>query len=98
MRRFEQEARAASALNHPNILTIYEVGELHGERYLASEFVDGVTLRTELRRGGVTLGDALDIAIQVASALVASHHARYCSPRFEAHQHHDSPGWLREGD
>ncbi|MGA7415105.1 MAG: protein kinase [Bryobacteraceae bacterium] len=75
MRRFEQEARAASALNHPNILTIYEVGELNGERYLASEFVDGVTLRTELRRGGVTLGDALDIAIQVASALVASHHA-----------------------
>ncbi len=75
MRRFEQEARAASALNHPNILTIYEVGEFNGERYLASEFVDGVTLRTELRRGGVTLGDALDIAIQVASALVASHHA-----------------------
>jgi serine/threonine protein kinase len=75
MRRFEQEARAASALNHPNILTIYEVGEFNGERYLASEFVDGVTLRTELRRRGVTLGDALDIATQVASALVASHHA-----------------------
>jgi len=75
MWRFEQEARAASALNHPNILTIYEVGEFNGERYLASEFVDGVTLRTELRRSGVTLGDALDIAIQVASALVASHHA-----------------------
>ena len=75
MWRFEQEARAASALNHPNILTIYEVGELNGERYLASEFVDGVTLRTELRRSGVTMGDALDIATQVASALVASHHA-----------------------
>ncbi len=75
MRRFEQEARAASALNHPNILTIYEVGEFEGERYLASEFVDGVTLRTELRRSGITLGDALDIAAQVASALVASHHA-----------------------
>jgi eukaryotic-like serine/threonine-protein kinase len=73
--RFEQEARAASALNHPNILTIYEVGEISGERYLASEFVDGGTLRTELRRGAVTLGDSLDIAIQVTSALVASHHA-----------------------
>jgi eukaryotic-like serine/threonine-protein kinase len=75
MRRFEQEARAASALNHPNILTIYEVGEFNGERYIASEFVDGTTLRTELRRGAVTLGDAMDIAIQVTSALVASHRA-----------------------
>ncbi len=75
MRRFEQEARAASALNHPNILTIYEVGEFNGERYIASEFVDGATLRTELRRGAVTLGDAMDIAIQVTSALVASHRA-----------------------
>jgi eukaryotic-like serine/threonine-protein kinase len=75
MRRFLQEARTASALNHPNILTVYEVGETEGERYLATEYVDGATLRTHIREQGVTLGDALDIAIQVASALVASHRA-----------------------
>ncbi len=75
MKRFIQEARTASALNHPNILTVYEVGENDGDRYLATEYVDGGTLRTEMRKHGVTLGDALDIAIQVASALVASHRA-----------------------
>jgi Tol biopolymer transport system component len=75
MMRFEKEARTASALNHPNILTIYEVGQHAGERFIATEFIDGVTLRTELRRHAMALGDALDIAIQIASALVASHRA-----------------------
>jgi len=75
MSRFEKEARTASALNHPNILTIYEVGEHQGERFIATEFIDGITLRTELRRHAMALGDALDIAIQIASALVASHRA-----------------------
>ncbi len=72
LRRFEQEARAVSALNHPNILTIYEIGEVGGHRFIATEFIEGQTLRERLR-SGVDLDDALDVAIQVASALVAAH-------------------------
>jgi eukaryotic-like serine/threonine-protein kinase len=72
LRRFEQEARAASALNHPNILTIHEIGEAAGHRFIATEFIEGQTLRERLR-SGVDIDDALDIAIQVASALVAAH-------------------------
>lgn len=75
VRRFQQEARAASALNHPNILTIHEVGQMDGEFFIASEYVDGVTLRTALYRGSVDLVTALDVSIQVASALTAAHSA-----------------------
>jgi eukaryotic-like serine/threonine-protein kinase len=72
LRRFEQEARAASALNHPNILTIHEIGETEGHRFIATEFIEGQTLRERLR-SSVDIDDALEIAIQVASALVAAH-------------------------
>jgi serine/threonine-protein kinase len=72
MRRFEQEARAISALNHPNILTIFEIGEVDGHRFIATEFIEGQTLRERLR-AGLDIDDALEIAIQVASALVAAH-------------------------
>ena len=72
LRRFEQEARAASALNHPNILTIHEIGEAAGCRFIATEFIEGQTLRGRLP-SVLDLDDALDIAIQVASALVAAH-------------------------
>jgi Tol biopolymer transport system component len=75
LRRFKQEARTASALNHPNILTIYEVGEADGEFFIASEYVDGITLREALRGGRVDVATTLDIAIQVASALQAAHSA-----------------------
>jgi serine/threonine protein kinase/Tol biopolymer transport system component len=71
-RRFEQEARAASALNHPNILTIHEISEVEGRRYIATEFIEGKTLRERLQ-SGIDIDDALDIAIQIASALVAAH-------------------------
>jgi serine/threonine protein kinase/tetratricopeptide (TPR) repeat protein len=75
LRRFEQEAHAASALNHPNIITIYEVG-LDGEtHFIATEFVEGETLRQHLSRAKLSLREILDIAIQVASALAASHEA-----------------------
>jgi serine/threonine protein kinase len=71
---FQQEARAASALNHPNILTIYEIGEFEGGQFIATEFIDGQTLR-ELMNDRIKLRAALDMATQVASALAAAHEA-----------------------
>jgi hypothetical protein len=73
--RFLHEARAASALNHPNILTIHEVGDHHAARFLVSEFVQGETVRQRLERGSLTLREILDIGIQTASALAAAHAA-----------------------
>lgn len=75
LRRFEQEARAASALNHPNILTIYEIGEADGHRFIATEFIEGQTLRERLR-SNVDIEEAIEIATQVASALVAAHRVK----------------------
>jgi serine/threonine-protein kinase len=72
MQRFVQEAKAASALNHPNILTIYEIGEVDGQRFIATEFIDGMTLRERLS-SPLDVEDALDIAIQISSALAAAH-------------------------
>src|SRR5262245_11536188 len=72
--RFQQEARAASALNHPNILTIYEIGEFEGRHFIATEFIDGQTLRM-LMGAQIKLPAALDVATQVASALAAAHEA-----------------------
>ena len=73
LRRFEQEARATSALNHPNILTIFEVGQENEVHFISTEFVDGVTLRQHLTAGELTLDATLDIAIQIAAALSAAH-------------------------
>ncbi|MFN2480605.1 MAG: protein kinase [Pyrinomonadaceae bacterium] len=75
VRRFGQEARAASALNHPNILTIYEIGQLDGRHFIAAEFVAGETLRARLERGRLGGSEALGIAVQVASALASAHEA-----------------------
>ena len=75
LRRFEQEARAASALNHPNIITIYEIREAAGSHVIATEFVEGETLRFRLNRSALTISEALNIAIQVADALSAAHKA-----------------------
>src|SRR6185369_16591420 len=72
-RRFVQEAKAASALNHPNILTIYEIDEIDSEQFIATEFIDGETLRERILRGALTPGEALEVGIQVASALSATH-------------------------
>src|SRR6478672_4320530 len=73
LRRFVQEAKAASALNHPNILTIYEIDEIDSEPFIATEFVDGETLRQRLIAGPIMPREALDIAVQIASALAATH-------------------------
>ncbi len=75
LRRFEQEAFAASALNHPNILTIHEFGVEGETHFLSAEFIDGETLRARLQRGPLSLNEALDIAVQTAQALVAAHEA-----------------------
>jgi len=75
VQRFRQEARAASALNHPNILTVYEVGQVDGTEFIATEYVEGETLRARLTRGPFSVREALDVATQVADALVAAHQA-----------------------
>ena len=75
LRRFEQEARAASALNHPNIITIHQVGEEGGTRFIATEFIEGETVRQRLKHSGIGLREGLDIAIQVARAVAAAHRA-----------------------
>ncbi|HEX4945796.1 MAG TPA: serine/threonine-protein kinase, partial [Blastocatellia bacterium] len=73
VRRFELEARAASALNHPNIITIYEIGAADETRFIATEFIKGQTLRAALKQGALPLDTVLDVAVQVASALAAAH-------------------------
>src|SRR6185436_18261036 len=73
LRRFVQEAKAASSLNHPNIITIHEIGQSDGAHFIATELIDGLTLRQQLASGPMKLPAALDVAIQVASALTAAH-------------------------
>ena len=73
--RFRQEASAASRLNHPNILTIHEVGQVDATHYIATEYVDGLTLRGLMAQRQVGIVEALDVATQVASALAAAHAA-----------------------
>lgn len=75
MQRFIQEAKAASALNHPNILTIYGIGEADAACFIATEYIDGVTVRERVLKESIELSDVLEIGIQVASALVAAHEA-----------------------
>ncbi len=71
--RFEQEARAASALNHPNIVTIYDIGETADRRYIAMELVEGESLSATLRKGPLSVRHALQAAIQIARGLAAAH-------------------------
>src|SRR5438552_1683168 len=74
LQRFVQEAKAASALNHPHILTIYEIGATGNSRYIATEFIDGDTLRHRMNQG-IKLLDVLEVASQITSALAAAHAA-----------------------
>jgi eukaryotic-like serine/threonine-protein kinase len=75
VQRFRQEARAVSALNHPNIITIHEIGEVGGVHFIATEFVEGETLRKLIATGGMKPSESLEVAIQVAGALSAAHAA-----------------------
>src|SRR5437773_122648 len=75
LRRFVQEAKAASALNHPNIITIHEIDQANSVHFIATEFIDGETLRQQLQSEPMKPGEALDVAVQSASALAAAHNA-----------------------
>ncbi len=75
VRRFEREARAASALNHPNIITIFDIGQVDDTHYIATEFVDGQTLRKVIGHSPMNFSQTLDVVTQVASALGAAHQA-----------------------
>jgi eukaryotic-like serine/threonine-protein kinase len=75
LQRLKREARTTSALNHPNIVTIHEIGEADSTHYVATEFIEGATLRERMAKGPIRPDEALDIAAQVASALVAAHDA-----------------------
>jgi eukaryotic-like serine/threonine-protein kinase len=75
VRRFQLEAKAASALNHPNIITIYEIGQLDQLHYIVFEFVDGQTLRQRMTTAPLTIAEALQVASSVAAALLGAHEA-----------------------
>ena len=78
VRRFEQEARSASSLNHPNIITVHDVGQTEGRHYLVTEYVEGETLRQRMESAPqqmIDVSEALDVAMQVATALAAAHEA-----------------------
>ena len=75
LQRLIHEARTASALNHPNIVTIHEIGEVEGTHYIATEYIEGITLRERIARGMISPEAALDLASQIASALCVAHAA-----------------------
>ncbi|MEK6279919.1 MAG: protein kinase [Acidobacteriota bacterium] len=75
VRRFQQEARAASALNHPNIITIYEIGQIDSRHFIVTELIEGETLRQHMAKTQMVISEVLDVAAQVASALATAHQA-----------------------
>ena len=88
LRRFQQEAHAVAGLNHPNIVTAYEIGEHDSSYYIASELIEGETLRERLTRGRMELGEAIDVAIQVAYRARGRAPGRHCPSRHQAGEHH----------
>ena len=95
--QFDQEVRAASALNHPNIITIHDIGSAEGLPYIACEFVDGVTLRERLSRGRLDLDEVLHVGLQVSRGTRGGPRRRNCSSRYKAGKHHDPARRVGEG-
>ena len=90
LNRFVQEAKAASALNHPNILTVYEIGEVDGKNYIATELIDGQTLREKIhQRQNRTTEKLLRLPATRRRRIGESSRRRHCASRSEARQHHD---------
>src|SRR5437899_3381182 len=73
LRRFKQEAFAASALNHPNIFTIYEIGQEGDVHFIATEYIEGMSLRERMAKGSIEIEEVLDLGAQIASGLAAAH-------------------------
>ena len=96
MRRFVQEAKAAAALNHPNIAHVYEIDEADGRHFIAMEFIDGETLRECIRGGQTDLRKLLRYLQHVAEGLAKSSRCRDRASRSQARQHHDHARWPRE--
>ena len=86
LRRFDQEARAAAALNHPNILAVYDIGTYDGAPYIVSELLQGRTLRAALDHGALVTRKAVDHAIAIANGLAAAHEKRHRPSRHQARE------------
>ena len=95
--RFLQEARAVLALNHPNIVTVYDIGEADGIYYIASELIEGETLRAALSGGGLDLARAVDIAIQVLHGARRRARQGHRAPGHQAGKRDAARRWLRQG-
>ncbi|MGO9255984.1 MAG: serine/threonine-protein kinase [Bryobacteraceae bacterium] len=86
--RFEQEARALGALNHPNIVSVYDVGQSDGRAYIVSELVEGESLRSAMERGPITGRRLIEIATQTAEAIAAAHALGIVHRDLKTREHH----------
>lgn len=94
--RFQHEARAAGALNHPNILAVYDVGTHGSNPYLVTELLEGETLRQQLERGALPVRKAMDYGVQIAKGLSAAHHKGIVHRDLKPENLFVAEGWARK--